>query len=158
MLALLFAGSVHAAYEPPESARKTYDLNIGWRFIKQDVPGSQNPAFDDAAWQVVSTPHTYNDVDTFHTIISHGGGEPGTYKGLAWYRKHFKLPADLAGRKSSSNLKACARPGEIFLNGKEVGLYENGVTAYGIDITDAVTFRRRRKTSSPSESITAPTT
>ena len=27
--------------------------------------------------------------------------------------------------------------GDIYLNGKQVGLYENGVTAYGIDITDA---------------------
>jgi len=30
--------------------------------------------------------------------------------------------------------------GDIFLNGKQVGLYENGVTAYGIDITDALRF------------------
>ena len=30
--------------------------------------------------------------------------------------------------------------GDIFLNGKQVGLYENGVTAYGIDITDALQF------------------
>ena len=30
--------------------------------------------------------------------------------------------------------------GDIFLNGKQVGLYENGVTAYGVDISDAVHF------------------
>ena len=30
--------------------------------------------------------------------------------------------------------------GDIFLNGKQVGLYENGVTAYGVDITDAAHF------------------
>ena len=30
--------------------------------------------------------------------------------------------------------------GDIFLNGKQVGLYENGVTAYGVDISDAVRF------------------
>ena len=26
--------------------------------------------------------------------------------------------------------------GDIFLNGKPIGLYENGVTAYGVEITD----------------------
>ncbi len=30
--------------------------------------------------------------------------------------------------------------GEIFLNGRNVGLYENGVTAYGLDISDTVHF------------------
>ena len=30
--------------------------------------------------------------------------------------------------------------GDIFLNGKAVGLYENGVTAYGLDISGAVHF------------------
>ena len=30
--------------------------------------------------------------------------------------------------------------GDIFLNGKQVGLYENGVTAYGVDISGAVHF------------------
>jgi beta-galactosidase len=30
--------------------------------------------------------------------------------------------------------------GDIFLNGKQIGLYENGVTAYGLDISGAVHF------------------
>src|SRR5262249_29424464 len=30
--------------------------------------------------------------------------------------------------------------GKIFLNGKQVGLYENGVTAYGADLTAGVNF------------------
>jgi beta-galactosidase len=30
--------------------------------------------------------------------------------------------------------------GDIYLNGKAIGLYENGVTAYGLDITSAVQF------------------
>jgi hypothetical protein len=30
--------------------------------------------------------------------------------------------------------------GKVFLNGKEVGLYENGVTAYGLDISNDVKF------------------
>jgi len=30
--------------------------------------------------------------------------------------------------------------GDVFLNGKQVGLYENGVTAYGLDISGTVHF------------------
>jgi hypothetical protein len=45
---------------------------------------------------------------------------------------------DLAGAEAPAFDDSKA--GDIFLNGKPVGLYENGVTAYGVDITDAVRF------------------
>jgi beta-galactosidase len=92
----------------------------------------------------VATPHSFNDVDSFRKIISHGGGDTGTYKGLSWYRKHFKLPAELAGHKVFIEFEGMRQAGDIYLNGKQVGLYENGVTAYGIDITDALQFGARR--------------
>jgi beta-galactosidase len=138
LLSLTTLGAA-APYQPPASPRATYDLNIGWRFIKQDVPGAEVPGFDDSAWSVVSTPHTYNDVDTFNKIISHGGGQAGAYQGPAWYRKHFKLPTDLKDRRFYLEFEGMRQAGQIYLNGKDVGLYENGVTAYGIDITDTVT-------------------
>jgi beta-galactosidase len=71
-------------------------------------------------------------------IISHGGGDRGTYKGLSWYRKHFKLPAELTGHKVFLELEGMRQAGDIYLNGKAVGLYENGINPYGIDITDAL--------------------
>jgi beta-galactosidase len=128
------------AFQPPASQRQTIDFNSGWRFIREDVAGAHAPAFDDGKWDTVTTPHTFNDVDSFRTIISHGGGDRGTYTGVAWYRKHFKLPADAAGRKVFIEFEGMRQAGEFYLNGKQVGLYENGVTPYGIDITDAVTL------------------
>jgi beta-galactosidase/beta-glucuronidase len=64
----------------------------------------------------------------------------GTYKGLSWYRKHFKLPARYAGDRIFLEFEGMRQAGDIFLNGKQIGLYENGVTAYGVDITGAVHF------------------
>jgi beta-galactosidase len=85
-------------------------------------------------------PHTFNDVDSFRQLISHAGGDRGTYKGLSWYRKHFRLPADLAGHKIFLEFEGMRQAGDIFLNGKQIGLYENGITAYGLDISDAAHF------------------
>jgi beta-galactosidase len=102
------------------------------------VPNAEVPDFDDSKWTTVATPHSFNDVDSFRKLISHGGGDMGTYKGLSWYRKHFKLPAALTGNRVFLEFEGMRQAGDIFLNGKQVGLYENGVTAYGIDITDAV--------------------
>jgi len=127
-----------ATYTPPQSPRSTLNFNLEWRFIRQDVPGAEAPAFDDAQWDSVATPHSFNDVDSFRKLISHGGGDTGTYKGLSWYRKHFKLPAMPSSHRVFIEFEGMRQAGDIFLNGKQVGLYENGVTAYGIDITEAL--------------------
>jgi beta-galactosidase len=127
-----------ATYVPPKSPRPTLDFNLGWKFIRKDVPGAQAPTFDDATWDSVATPHSFNDVDSFRQLIAHSGGDRGTYKGLSWYRKHFNLPAELSGNRVFLEFEGMRQAGDIYLNGKDVGLYENGVTAYGIDITDAL--------------------
>ena len=140
-----FAGGQPAAttFAAPKSPRATLNFNYDWRFVREDAPGAEAAALDDSKWATVATPHSFNDVDSFRKLISHGGGDTGTYKGVAWYRKHFKLPADLAGHKVFLEFEGMRQAGDIFLNGKQVGLYENGVTAYGIDITDALQFGTR---------------
>ena len=135
---LFAAPAAPGAYTPPASPRATYNFNLDWRFIREDVPGAEAPAFDDAQWSRISTPHSFNDVDSFRRIISHSGGDTGTYKGLSWYRKHFTLPADLTGRRIFLEFEGMRQAGDIYLNGKQVGLYENGINPYGIDITDAL--------------------
>jgi beta-galactosidase len=136
----LWAAAPTAPYAPPPSPRAKLNFDLNWKFIREDVPGAEAPGFDDSGWATVSTPHTFNDVDSFRKIISHSGGDLGTYKGLAWYRKHFKLPARFAGNKIFLEFEGMRQAGDIFLNGKQVGLYENGVTAYGVDISSAVQF------------------
>jgi beta-galactosidase len=125
-------------YVAPKSPRAMLNFNYDWRFLREDAAGAEAPGFDDSKWAGVATPHSFNDVDSFRTIISHGGGDRGTYKGLSWYRKHFKLPAEVAGQKVFIEFEGMRQAGDIYLNGKQVGLYENGVNAYGIDITDGL--------------------
>jgi len=129
-----------ARYQPPESPRARINFNLNWKFLREDAAGAEAPGFDDSHWTVVSTPHTFNDVDSFRQIISHGGGDRGTYKGIAWYRKHFKLPTEFSGRSIFLEFEGMRQAGDIYLNGKAIGLYENGITAYGLDISAAAHF------------------
>jgi beta-galactosidase len=124
-------------FVPPTSPRVTYNFNSDWKFIRQEVVGAEAVSFNDSTWQTVSTPHSFNDVDSFRRIIDHGGGDRGTYKGISWYRKHFNLPAADAGLKVFIEFEGMRQAGDIYLNGKHVGLYENGVTGYGVDISSA---------------------
>ena len=109
-----FAATPVAAYIPPQSPRARLNFNLNWRFIREDVSGAEVAAFDDSKWATVSTPHSFNDVDSFRMIISHGGGDRGTYKGLSWYRKHFKLAGDLCGQQGLPRVRGDA-PGRRHL-------------------------------------------
>jgi beta-galactosidase len=141
--ALAAAAPAIGPYVPPKSPRATLNFNYDWKFIKEDVPGAEAPVFDDSRWDTVATPHSFNDVDSFRKLISHSGGDTSTYKGLSWYRKHFKLPAELAGQKVFLEFEGMRQAGDIYLNGRQVGLYENGINAYGIDITSALLFGKQ---------------
>ena len=134
----LFEPPQAKGYSPPGSPRAALNFNLDWKFLRDDAPGAEARGFDDSKWSTISLPHTFNDVDSFRGLISHGGGDRGTYKGLSWYRKHFKLPAELTGRRLFLEFEGMRQAGDIFLNDKAIGLCENGITAYGIEITDAV--------------------
>src|SRR5262245_17256135 len=103
MIAFLAAGAVSsggaAGYTPPRSPRSSLSFNQGWKFFKGDAASAEKPEFDDSKWADVSAPHTYNDLDSYAHIISHSGGDRSPYAGVAWYRKHFKLPAAARDRK-----------------------------------------------------------
>ena len=115
-----------------------FSLDPGWKFIRQDVSGAQATTFDDTGWSTISTPHTYNDVDSYTKLISHGSGDTGSYTGPAWYRKHFKIPQQYAGNKVIVEFERIKQGARFYINGSQVGVYDDGVTACGIDLTGKV--------------------
>jgi beta-galactosidase len=114
-----------AAFQAPASPRATYNFNPGWRFIREDVPDAVKPDFDDTAWTKVSTPHTWNDIDSYRSFISHSGGDRGAFSGIGWYRKHFKLPAGAKGGKVFLEFEGLKQAGRFFVNGQPAGLRES---------------------------------
>jgi beta-galactosidase len=128
------------AYLPPASPCAVYSFNPGWKFIREDVTNADQPAFDDSKWTDVSAPHTYNDTDSYTGLISHSGGDRHPYAGIAWYRKHFKLPAGVKDGKVFLEFEGLKQAGRFWVNGKPAGKYENGVTPLGLDLTDLVNF------------------
>ena len=127
-------------YAPPASPRATYNFNIGWKFFKGEAEGAEQPGFDDSKWATISAPHTYNDTDTYDELITHSGGERHEYMGVAWYRKHFKLPASAQDGKVFLEFEGLKQAGRFWVNGKFAGKYENGVTPCGLDLSGLVTF------------------
>ena len=132
--------SAETAFTPPASPSRTVSFNPGWKFIRADVTNAETAGFDDSQWAAVSAPHTYNDVDSYASLISHSGGDRHPYAGVAWYRKHFKLPAEARDGKVFLEFEGLKQAGRFWVNGKFTGKYENGVTPFGLDLTGLVNF------------------
>jgi len=119
-----------AAFSAQESARTTYNFNPDWKLFVGDPAGADAPAFDDSNWKTVTTPRPWNEDDAFRKDIK----ELST--GIAWYRKHFRLPQNAAGKKVFIEFEGIRFAGEFYLNGKFIGRHENGVMAFGFDLTE----------------------
>jgi beta-galactosidase len=130
-----------SAFQPPASARATYNFNPGWKFAFGDTTGADQTAFDDSKWASVSLPHTWNETDSYRSYISHGGGDRGVKMGIGWYRKHFKIPVSADGQKVFLQFDGLRQAGHFFLNGQAIGKCENGVTAVGFDITQFIKYK-----------------
>src|SRR4051812_16641777 len=96
MRKLIFALSIYAFILLNTNAddRQVLNFNPGWKFTKSSPANAQNSIFDDRGWPAVSTPHTYNDVDTFDDLALPGlRGETNQWSGRTWYRKTFIAPS-----------------------------------------------------------------
>jgi beta-galactosidase len=94
-----------------------------------------------------ATPHSFNDVDSFRKLISHSGGDTRHLQGPLLVPQALQAARRACRQSVFLEFEGMRQAGDIYLNGKQVGLYENGVTAYGIDITDALRPTARRTSS-----------
>ncbi|MGH7951634.1 MAG: sugar-binding domain-containing protein [Limisphaerales bacterium] len=137
----MLAGLFFTGQEVTAAERLTLNFNPGWKFIKADPAGAQQPDFNDAGWTTISTPHTFNDVDTFDNR-SPGRmlGETNQWSGRTWYRKTFALPESARGKKIYIEFEAVRQVAEVYLNGHFLGTCKNGFIPFGFDLTPYIQF------------------
>lgn len=118
----------------PSSERIKYNFNSSWKLATGEIEGAEAIFFNDDNWKKVTLPHAFNEDDAFKKSIY------DLTTGIAWYRKHFKIEADKKGEKVFIEFEGIRQGAEIFLNGKSIGLSENGIMASGFDISNDIKF------------------
>jgi beta-galactosidase len=115
--------------------RTTYNFNTGWKVMVGDDADAKITNYSgDHDWKSVTLPYAWNEDDAFKKDIV----DLGT--GIAWYRKHFKLPFAAKDQKIFIEFEGVRQAAEIYVNGEYVGMHENGVTAFGFDISSLLKF------------------
>ena len=129
----LLAGTALAA-APLVYGGDTYNFNPGWLLNIGDPSGAETVRFDDSGWKPVTLPRAFNEDEAFRIPIA------AMTDTVAWYRKHFRLPKSAEGKKIFIEFEGARQGADVYLNGHHLGLHENGVMAFGFDITPYVEY------------------
>lgn len=114
--------------------REKYNFNSQWLLSVGDIKEGEKSNYDDSSWKKITLPRPFNAEETFKVEIKE------LTDTVAWYRKYFKLPASAKGKKVFVEFEGVRQAADVYLNGKHLGLHENGVMAFGFDLTPYLNF------------------
>jgi len=100
-----------APYVPQSSNRAVLNFNTHWLFAG-DVPGGGGQAvgLDESGFVPVSLP--------YYRVHPHKGFPKGDFEvPVSWYRRHFTLPAQYAGRRVAVEFQGVAKVADVYVNG-----------------------------------------
>ncbi|MBO5663721.1 MAG: DUF4982 domain-containing protein [Bacteroidales bacterium] len=114
--------------------RSRYNFNHDWLLYIGDQAEAKQIKFNDSQWKAVNLPAAFNEDQAFAKDIKDLDNQ------VVWYRKHFKVPATHKKQKIFIEFEGARQGAEIWINEQFVGQNENGVMAFGFDITDYLNF------------------
>lgn len=132
---LAFASGIAFAAGP--APWRVEKFNLDWRFAKGAQPGAESVGFDDSAWEPVRLPHDWAIRGPYDIQ-----GEPRSgklpWRGEAWYRKSFSLPASDAGKRVYLDFDGVMAMPTVYVNGRRAGGWDYGYISFRVDVTDRV--------------------
>ena len=126
---LLLLSALLASAQAVERQRSCF--NDAWLMKVGDIRDAAMPLFDDSDWTSVTLPHAWNEDEAYRVACAQ------LSDGVVWYRKHFLLSA-VDDRRFFIEFEGVRFAADVYVNGDLVGTSENGVMAFGFDITPYV--------------------
>ena len=121
-------------------SRKRLSFDNGWKFMLEAGEGAQAVGYDDSGWRSLDLPHDWSIEGPFDGDCESGQSLAYLPGGIGWYRKHFSIPADEAGRRVFLDFDGAFRFTDVWVNGEHMGFFHDGYIGFGYDITDYVNF------------------
>lgn len=92
------------------------------------------PGHNDSSWRPLNLPHDWGIEGPFKQEHPNDTGKLPWW-GVAWYRKHFELPASDAGRRLTLEIDGAMANSLVWLNGQFGGGWPYGYSSYQLDLT-----------------------
>lgn len=118
------------------AGRQIENFNKDWRFQLGEVKGGEAKDFDDSEWRSLNLPHDYSIENDFNINSEAKAGGGFLDGGIAWYRKTWIVPSDLADKRIRIEFDGVYMDSNVYVNGNLVGSYPYGYSPFSYDITD----------------------
>ena len=123
-----------------ETVRQTQSFDPGWRFNAGDVPGAEQPRFDDRTWRKLDVPHDWSIAGPFSETNKTGGAGGFLPSGVGWYRKEFTLPDAFSNRCVFIEFDGVMANSQVWINGVSLGKRPYGYVSFGCELTGHLDF------------------
>lgn len=134
-LSILFGISLNVI---AQERKQLFDFD--WKFKLGDSPAASAKDFNDEDWRKLDLPHDWS-IEGRISPKNPMGGDGGFFpSGIAWYRKTFVAPTNWKGKLVAINFEGVYMNSEVFINGKSLGVYPYGYSAFTYDLTPYLHF------------------
>ncbi len=127
-------GSLVEAQPDPRSLQRTFALNHNWLFSETNLPNATRSVFNDTGFKRVTLPHT-NKMLPWH------GFDDKEYEFISVYRRHFRPPVNLQGRRVFVDFGGVMTAATVWINGQKLGEYRGGYTQFSFELTQHINWR-----------------
>lgn len=109
-------------------ARRVFPLNHNWLYSDRVLPNAASPTLDDSRFARVTIPHT-------NKLLPWHGFDDKAYQFISVYRRHFKLPIAMRGKRVFIDFGGVMTAATVSINGKRLGEYRGGYTPFSFELT-----------------------
>ncbi|WP_316834209.1 beta-galactosidase GalB [Pedobacter nutrimenti] len=95
---------------------------------------TQSLTFNDSKWRKLNLPHDWGIEGPFRTDLDGYTGKL-PWKGIGWYRKHFKIALAEKGKQFYVDFDGAMANAEVWLNGNKIGERPYGYSSFRVDLT-----------------------
>jgi len=115
------------------SERRIIPLNHRWLYSEKSSPEALQTNFNDKSFTRVTIPHT-------NKMLPMNGFDEKEYTFVSVYRRHFKLPKELQGKRIFVDFGGVMTAAKVFINGQNLGEYRGGYTAFSFELTKHINW------------------
>lgn len=121
------------AAPPSPSQRTIIPLNHDWLYSETVPAGGTAANFNDKPFRRVTIPHT-------NKMLPMNGFDEKEYMFVSLYRRKFRLPAELKGRRIFVDFGGVMTAAKVYINGKSLGEYKGGYTPFSFELTTYINW------------------